>query len=304
MPDTLTTAQTLYFAERLRHTYSEIIKAPMPALKTFELFETDTEPTPGMEEVAQEFMTSVGSARMSNLSSADVPKVNVGMTRDLQPLRAVDAGYDYNLKEQLAALAAGEGTVLFEQRRVATRDAILRKMDAANVDGDTDWGIHGLLTLPYIPRTAVADGFDSGTTAEAMVNMVLDFLLVTWDLTHGEVAPRVLLMPTAAFKYINSHLYDPDVPGNFIIDQIKAAYRGFIGGELDIQPWYRLDSPNYLVAYTKDKRKQRVIVPGGVFFEELEPTRTGPVWEVYCYGLTGGFASNFPLEMNIGEIPA
>lgn len=297
----LSNSQVLWFRDQLRSTFSEVLAQETPPLDAFTLFETDSSIPPGAMEYVQELITTIGRAKVaSGFNPKDAPRIDIGKSRDVFQIRPIVASYGWTIFEIMQGSMAGE--MPDRLRGVGTRDVVLKEHNEVFWAGAEDHGVWGILNHPGVPRRAVANRIDfvGAPSADNAIADIFDLLFSVRDATSGIYAPTNLVVPTATLSFLATTPRST-TSDTTVLEFIIKTYSAF--GQLTVTSSVQLDTDRLMVAYVKGRQHQKLVIPGGMSFEQEDPQAREYEFVVPCWGLNGGFSTSRPLTMVIGEMP-
>tara|TARA_R110002020_G_scaffold25852_1_gene83639 strand:- start:179 stop:1111 length:933 start_codon:yes stop_codon:yes gene_type:complete len=303
--DQVTPSQLALISRQTEAVRAQILETKRPPLNGFSAFGMRTD-IPAFAETFTSYMTdTTGSALIGTGYETDVPSVGMGISSHTRNVRYLLCQYSWTLWQLLRA--AEQGTPLPTGMPMRARKVIEETHNDLIWSGNAAHGLYGVVNQPGIPRVPVAEPIGSGASSEAaLLTAILDVVdSVESNTNQATVATRVL-MAQANYSYLaNTRCANSD---RSLLEWLIAS-RQAIGRSMEFHSVRELESKgpsseNLMIAYNLDPSVQGYEVPAGQVFEQLAPQFSGYQQTTYCYGATGGFNTEYPLEMIVGIIPA
>lgn len=155
----------LWLREQLEQVQAEVVTQDFPEriIINGDWIPVSTELNPGAETYSYKIMTAVGEAAILANGGDDIPLVSAFCEKRIGIIRTVADGYEYTIEDIESAqftnmnLDATMGQI--------ARDVIETKLDQLGFDGDSAFGLLGILNHPNVPSgTVSADGNSNGGT--------------------------------------------------------------------------------------------------------------------------------------------
>lgn len=298
--------ETALLDRQLRFVEAELYEVEYPALMHREFIPQDNTTPVWAETIATRVIDRIQQAEIISDFADDLPMVDVDLTEDYTPVKAIGNGYKYSHRDLQKATAPGATRIDAERAKTA-RAAIERKLDelacfgqagtglkgflnhdgvdietAATVDGDTTWAekVIGDPTNGSGPKAIVAD-------MTTVVNAVNEGTQDIWQATD-------LVLPVELYNLANSTPFSSEGGSDrTILEWFRMNHNGQNGTpRVNVRKWWRLNSANAagdggrIMAYAKSPEivVEKAVMP----FTQLPPQARGLAFLIYCWALTGG----------------
>ena len=285
---------------------TKILEQRRPPLNGFASFGFRTD-IPAWAETFTSYMTdTTGSAMIGTGYETDVPSVGMGISTQTRNVRFLLCQYSWTMWQLLRA--AEQGTPLPTGMPYRARRVIEETHNDLIWDGNAAHGLYGVINQPGIPRVPVDEPVGAGASSEsALLTAILYFVDTVEANTNQSVRAERLLIAQANYSYLANTPRSTSSDSSLLKWLIES--RRDVGRSLEIFSVRELEGKgpggeNLMIAYDIDPAVQGYEVPAGQVFEQLAPQFSGYQQTTYCYGATGGFNTEYPLEMAIGIIPA
>lgn len=295
--------ESAFFKRQLEYIKSQTYDTKYKNLKATTLIPVSTEAPNGADSITFRRFSKVGFAKIVSDYANDFPRVDVYGEEQQSPVHSIGASYGYSIKEIRRAQMAG---LNLNQRRADTaRRAIEEEIDSIAWDGDSDYGLNGLIDYPGITEyTVPADGTGSvklwsAKTPDKIVRDVTGMVDAIVDTTNGREAPDTLLLPITQYLYIaNTRMTDGNdktimtyiMDNNPFINTIEwvVELAGAGAGATD-----------RMMLYTRSPNNLTLEIPQP--FEQFSPQQKGMEYEVPVHAETGGVIVYYPLSVCYGD---
>lgn len=298
MPQFNQTAGGIFVGEQLMAQPARIYEQQLPPLNADRILPPTGADINGASTFAREVYQHQGQADWVGDAADDLPRVNVGVIRDVYNIDMGGCSYAFTLKEKQAAAFAQRPLDL--QRGKSARRAIESFRNAVFFLGSLAKQIYGLFSFPLIPRVTldIADfsaGADPEDTLEAMY--LLERTVV--EQTDSAATPTHLLLPTSIYMYVASTRASL-LTGDTILDVYKRNAQFAKTVEMLRELETAGPSGGKVIACVRigDDAAEH-IVPNPLEILPAQERNLSSVFNVVCS--VGGFVSTFPKNHCIGE---
>ncbi len=209
--DRLDAAESVLFAEQLKHVNATILQTLTPELKARTLVPTLPGVDPGATVYEYRMMTKYGQAKIATGHSDDAPRVDLAGEKAASLIKEVTASYGYHVDEIRACQKAGIDLPTLKAQ--TAKEAIDRKIDSILAVGDSTYSLKGLLnqtsTTTATLGTKVGTGTKAweGATADEIlkdVRLMVTALITALQGAGGPVFRRyMLIVPEEQYAYIS-----------------------------------------------------------------------------------------------------
>jgi hypothetical protein len=307
MPGELTQAQTLWFIDELRKIKKDILKQDVPDLETFEFFDTETDVPAGAQEFGSDMITQFGDTVVVGQSADDLRYAEVGVYRQVHKVIAIGIAYKWNHMELLAAAAAQSPTKIPRRLRgVTARDIILNDLADIGFNGKPAYGVYGFVNYPGLPRHQMSTSLSESDTAQDIVDDLLDLVVRPIRDTKGVRKPTHLGLGLNKWLDIASRdRHSTKSTDKTILGWFQEQASKLVGREMNIMPSWRFEEADICAVWSRgQKANAKLVIPDNLMFEQLALQIRGFDYQVPCYGVSGGWYTEYPLATCIGKYAA
>ncbi|MFB6373841.1 MAG: major capsid family protein [Bradymonadaceae bacterium] len=297
----------MFFEKELTSVQEDVYKKDKPPKNGFDELPQYTQDPEWSQEIEIRMWDTAGLAEFMADYASDLPLVSLQTEKDQYPVRAFGAAYQYS-KDEIQK--ASENNLDLERKKgLAAREVIERRQNRIMWFGAPVVGLFGLLNYPHIPRRQIAVKFNQNNNANTIRKELNSFINSVFDIVEGDegLAPTKILMPPNPYTHIAGEPWNGDASGAATDTTILTHFMRNNPFVETVEPVRELKGagPNgedVMVAMRPDKDRQahRAVKP----FTQEDPERRNLAWRVNTWAKSGGFVSQFPLEMAIGEFPA
>lgn len=299
MPGELTRAQSLWFTEELRKIRSEILKQDVPPLEAFEFFDVETDISPGAQEFGSDMITQFGDVSVLGNSTDDIKYAEVGIYRTVHKIIALGNGYKWTHREALTAAMTRK--VPRRLRGVAARDVMLQNLNDIILNGKHEYGVEGFFTFPGVPRHSMATQFSSADSADDILDDMLDIFIRPITATNGVSKPKYFVMPLDKYLYIATTPRSSSLDTTILEFFVKQATE-IIGERPIVRGSWMFEQSNLCAVWRRGETAScKAVIPGNMRFSQLAPQVQNFEYRVPCMAVTGGWYTEYPLRVVIGE---
>lgn len=289
---------SVFLARELDFLFGEVYRAEMPPLNAMRDIPQLTGIPAGAQTFTRKMYTPTGKARVIADHATDLPRADVAATSMTHNVRTIGIGYGYTIQEMMSAQMTG--TRLESERGVAARRGIEELMNDIAWYGARTYGLFGLLSHPYIPRTTLS--ITSASTPAAIAAAIASLYTSVVRITRNAERPSRLTLPTQVYQHIATTRMG-DGSDTTILAFILATSPGIReivqANELDDQ-----GAAGYgaITLTTPDARKGGQAVPQN--FTQRAPQDRALAALIPCFAAIGGYATSYPLAHIIAELSA
>jgi hypothetical protein len=295
--------ESLWFGRQLEYVKAATYDTKYAALRATELIPVSTEAGPGAQKIIYRSYDAVGMAKIIADYADDLPRSDVKGIEYSANIRSLGSAYGYNINEIRAAMMAG---VPLEQRKAnAARRAIDQLVNSIAFNGDSAYGLYGLLNNPNITTGTVAsDG--SGTPATLWSGKTPDQIIR--DFNAAVAAMRVLTkdveMPDTALFSIANYNYIASTPRatvaeTTILQWLQRSNPGITRWEavIELTGVGAGGTSDGFVLYRRDPDHLTLEIPQP--FEQFPPQARNLEFVVDCHARIGGVIVYYPLSVTL-----
>lgn len=257
----------------------------------------------GAKTVSYRVYTEFGMARIISDYGTKIPQVGRSSVEKFSQIFTVRDMYGYSLVDLQAAQMAGEP--IANDLSSTARYAIEIEEDRIAFEGDADHSIVGFINNPNITGVTLSAGASTKVTFDdkTVDEIVEDFRHLIVDgvklPNKNTVEADTVLLPTVTLSKLSTRRIDSTSQVS-VLDHLKKVFPGITLWEsLDQLETAGLAGKRRMMAYKRDKAHvcQIVTVP----FEQLPVQSEGMLFNVHCYGRTGGTIVKRPLSVAFAD---
>lgn len=200
--------EAIGMAQNLNYVKSRVYKETPRTLEGVDIIPIDSEVPEWAETVSYRIYDQVGIAKIIANYADDLPRADVLAEEKSVRVKDVGDSYGYNLAEIRASNATGEN--LPSQKALSARWAVEVRLAKIAMQGDSDYGLYGLLNHPNIgiANPTYGNWQDATRTAQEIVSDVRDMVDNIEEQSNEIHSANTLLLPKrslAAMKntYVN-----------------------------------------------------------------------------------------------------
>jgi len=292
--DALAPGHGVHLARELEFTYQRVIEQKYTALKALEMFPVDGSVPAGAltYRITSEDMT--GSAKYHRGESYSMPSMSMTRNEEIRPVRHIINGFSLDMFELKASNYAGTNIRATFER--AARRSMMEFVDAKSWTGSVADDVYGVITYPYVSKTASTITIDDSSTPEDILAELVRLAQLQFLNTDEVFSPDTLALPTRQREYIRS-TYLSLASGNqetieqaFLrlnghIDQVMSVphLRGAGEGGTDVLLFFKRNDADAIAN----------VIPEA--FQMLPAETQGFQMHVPCYMSHGGIRMWYPL---------
>ena len=209
-------AQTVLFARQLEGIESKLYEVKLRNLRYQDVLPMSSEPGPGAEQITYYLYSKVGIAKIIASGATDLPRVDIFGTRHTANIRPGGAAFGYTTQELRRAVF---GNVPLDSLKVSAARRSMEELENRIAwNGDSEFGLLGLLDNPNVPNDEVA--LNEATTsrlwtlktADEIIEDVSDLLSNVRTVTKQVHQANILLLPLAQYELIRRKRISPINP--------------------------------------------------------------------------------------------
>lgn len=163
--------ETAMFARQLEDIDSELYRVQYPELRGEQIVPVRTAINEGADEYTYRVMDAAGVARVIANYSEDLPRVDVQGKEVTSPLFGIGAAYGYSMQDMRRSRMSG--IPLDNERALAARESIARKIDEIIASGESSVGVKGFYNGTGVDLVSPT----TGTWLTATGDQIVDDLL-------------------------------------------------------------------------------------------------------------------------------
>lgn len=295
-----------FMALQLSYIQKKMWEVKHKPLKALTLIPVNAEAPAGAKEVRYRMYDGVGQAAIISDYADDLPEVDVYGKEFTAPFRILGARYSYSIEEIKAAALAGQP--LDAQKAARAKRVIDQLIDSIAWNGDSDYGLLGLLNYPGILEYIVpADGSGTGAAAKLWANKVADQMvrdvvgLVSTPMvtTNGVEIPDTVILPLQQYTYAMSTRL-PYGGDKTVMEFLKAVLP-------QVKKWDWVNELKTAGAGGTARMMAYVCDPDHLDFQLPEPFQQRPPQEknlsyrINCIAKCGGVIVYYPQAIAFGD---
>lgn len=289
-------AESAFIARQLEFIRPAIYEVRYPDLKAAQLIPFNTSIDPGAAQYTVRIMDQVGQVKVSKDQTDDVPMVEVKVTQASMGFFSMSLGYAYS--DQEAREAIFTRMPLLQQKAMAVRSQMARKLDDMAFVGDTTAGITGLLNqsgpLTYSTPTT-GEQSSALWNNKASDDVLLDLNAPVQQVVSeslGIEKPNQWLLPLTAYGYINGRRVGDGTSMSILKYFLENNAYGMSVEYTEKSETTGSGTTGRAVAYRNDAECLEMIVP--LAFEQKAPQVRGFHVVTLCHMRAGGVAMYRP----------
>lgn len=291
-----------FFEQKLEQVLAKTYDIKYPQLKGAIAVPVDTSINSGADSFAFETYDMVGMAKIISDYSQDLPQVGITGEKTVRSIRSLGVSFGYSIQEIRAAQMAG---MPLQQRKAnAARAFNEQGVNRIAWNGDTEYGLYGLLNYPNVPISDVPnDGTGSTTewinkTPAQILRDMEDAITEVLDTTKGVHAPNTLLIPLKQWSTIKRKAYS-DLSPDSILKVFEANNPEITVDWVNELKGAGTTGEDVMIAYEKNIDNLALQIPQG--FETFPPQAKALAINIPTHSRIGGVVVYYPLSVNIKE---
>ena len=255
----------------------------------------------GAQFITYYFYTKFGAAKIIANPTDDLPRVDVAATRHTAPVRTVGDSFGFSTDEIRSAQMAG-GVPLEPQRADAARTAINFEFNRIAWNGDSLYGLGGVLDNPNVPDFQVAQAA-GGTNSRVwgvdktpieIADDIGDRVIQMRQDTKEIHSPTMLLLPIDKKAFIDSTAMSSLVPTITISDWVKDKW------DIEIEALFELTdsgtgASDQGLLYEMDSEVIELRIP--MEMQTLPPQPRNLQFHIPAEARIGGVVIRYPLAL-------
>jgi hypothetical protein len=295
--------ETVFFKRQLEYIKTQTYDTKYKDLKATTLIPVSTEAPAGAKTITFRSYSQTGVAKIISDYANDFPRVDVFGIEKEAKVKSVGDSYGYSIEEIRAAQMAN--TNLEQRRANAARRASDEKVDDIAWNGDTEYGLLGLINYPGITEYSVPNDGTGSTktwstkTPDQINRDVSGIIAGVVDSTNGKEQPDTLILPITQFLLINdTRMTDGNdktilrfiLDNNVFLKKIEwvVEMKGAGVGGVD-----------RMMVYPMDPRNLTLEIPQP--FEQFDSQQKGMEFEIPCHQKTAGVIVYYPQSVSYGD---
>ncbi len=190
----------IFFERQLEFIKARAYETIFASTKAMELIPVSFEVPEGAKTIIWQLFSEVGLAKLLAAAGDDIPRVDVNVQEFTSPVKAIAAGFGFDLDDIAAAQMAG--VPLDARKATAATRAFTRLVNKIAWNGNAATGLPGFLSNTNVTTGTVPAGV-GGTvwTDKTPLEIVNDLNIVSTapiNASRGELQPDTILLPVAA----------------------------------------------------------------------------------------------------------
>ncbi len=294
----------VFFERQLESVEERFYEKKLRELKWRRLLPISNRDGPGAQTITYYFYTKFGAAKIIANPTDDLPRVDVAADRHTAQVRVVGASFGFSTQEIRNAQFAQFPLEI--QRAGAARRAMNEKMSDVAWNGDSVYGLVGVLDNVNVPDTQVAVAAGGGgsrvwgvdKTPLEVVSDVGDRLTSIQQTTQEIHAADTLLLPIDKLQFIRRTPMEQNHPTMTIANWIGNPENGFGLSQIEALPELTgtgTGSTDQGLVYENDDEVLEVRVP--MEMQTLPPERRNLQFWVPTEAEIAGVAIRYPLAL-------
>lgn len=219
-----------FFERQLESVEAKFYEKKLRELKFRRLLPVSNRDGPGAQNITYYFYTKFGAAKIIANPTDDLPRVDVAAQRFTAQVRTIGDAFGFSTGE--IRNAQFSGVPLEAQRAAAARRAMNEEMNRIAWNGDSDYGLIGVLNNPNVGDTQVAQA--AGGTNSRIWGVDKTPLEVAADVgdrviqmrndTNEVHSPTDVLLPIDKANYLRTTPMSITIPNITIADWLEDKY--------------------------------------------------------------------------------
>jgi hypothetical protein len=283
--------ETALFARQLEDIDSQLFRVEYPELKGSALVPVKSDINPGAEEYTYRSMNSAGRAALLSNYGDDLPRVDVQGAEESTKLKSYGDSYGYSIQDMRRAKMAGIS--LENERAMAAREVLARKLDTVIFFGDTTAGLTGFANNSGVSLVSPTTGTWLTATGDQILADLLKLERAAFTDSKGIEAPTTIALATSSYAIAATKPIGTDVNKTVLEFFLKQSL--FVK---EVDHSWQLETANAggtgprAICYAKKPEKLQALVP--VEFESFAPEPRNLAFVINCHMRAGGTIIRFP----------
>lgn len=284
----LDSLESVFFEQELKHIIPEIFRVEHARINARDIFPLDRSAGAVAETIEWRQFEHFGKSKIGSDYGEDIEAVNVKGEPFSQPVRPIITKAMWSIQEIRASRALGRP--LDQEQGIAAREVALRRENSIAFDGDSNYGLNGLIDDSDIPLEAPTGGT---WLVETAANVLTDLNALSNNIVTGSgdvEIPDTMIMPTTRFNRLAT--LNAGVGNDTTVLQHFLANNPYIKTVMNVR---ELEATPKAFAYRRAPNKIRLNIPLDLeqFAPQMRDTRT----EVIYHMRTGGVTIHKPLSL-------
>jgi hypothetical protein len=188
-------------AQDLTQTLRRVLTEPLAQPTGLTLFSRNTEVQPGAIQYKSRRTYAAGEAALVRSGSAgNIPKVELGQTEMVRPVRYLAIGIDTDLFQQMADNFMGINSTA--QKIKAGRSIIDRTINRFLWSGNQDADLWGILDYPYLDKQVPGVAISSSSTAAQIIAAVTDIAYHAFNQSDAVFESNAIALSPRIMSYL------------------------------------------------------------------------------------------------------
>jgi hypothetical protein len=322
MPDRIDSArldagETIFFQRELEHVKARSYDVVYPELKGVNgmIIPISFDADPADETITYETYDQIGLAKIIANYADDLPAADVKGKETTSKIRGIGTSYRYNLME--IRKAAKTNKPLTQRKANAARRANDQVVDDIAWNGDTEYGLVGILNNPNITAGTVQVGGTTGNSVwvdpapaneknpDEILQDLNDIVTDMVELTNGVEVPDTILLPIAQYAKIQKTRLasgtDTTILQFFLANNPSITRIEWVQQLKDVAPLPSggAGPADVMIAYRRSPDKLTLEIPQP--YEQLPVQERNLAFVVNCHSRCGGVIIPYPLSVSVVE---
>ena len=188
-------------AQDLTQNLRRVLTEPLAQPTGLSLFSRNTEVQPGAIQYKSRRTYAAGEAALVRSGSAgNIPKVELGQTEMVRPVRYLAIGVDTDIFQQMADNFLGINSTA--QKIKAARSIMDRTINRFIWNGNDDADLWGVLNYPYLDKQVPGVAISSSSTAAQIIAAITDIAYHAFNQSDGVFESNAIALSPRIMSYI------------------------------------------------------------------------------------------------------
>lgn len=188
-------------AQDLTQRLRRVLTEPLAQPTGLTLFSRNTEVQPGVVQYKSRRTYAAGEAALVRSGSAgNIPKVELGQTEMVRPVRYLAIGVDTDIFQQMADNFLGINSTA--QKVKAGRSIIDRTINRFIWNGNDDADLWGVLNYPYLDKQVPGVAVSSSSTPAQIIAAITDIAYHAFNQSDGTFESNAIALSPRIMSYI------------------------------------------------------------------------------------------------------
>jgi hypothetical protein len=301
-----------FLHDQLQYVQNAVVEQDFPdkLMGSGALVDISTEIPVGADTYTYKILTYLGEAAILGNGANDIPMVNAYVEKRVGQVRTIADKYEVTVEDLEHSQMAGMN--IDTSMGIGAREIIETKFDLLGYDGDPNYNLLGVITLPNIPEYTVAnDGTGSTTefankTPAQIYRDLSEFISETKIASKYVFNPQWLWLPPAQYELVMTTPYsDNNTASDTIGSLLMKTQADMLNGIQGILPVPYLEGKgtggtDLMLTHIKRPDLIQFHMPLG-FEQRPRSQEMDLAFEVVCRLKTGGVENKKPLSLRKAE---